>query len=65
MLRSRPPVQRARKIIASAVPQPEILDRFRLPVYRVHAKPFDVAQLMKDIRECVAGRGAVPGTLAG
>lgn len=44
-------------IIASAVPQPEILSRFTVPVYRIHAKPFDVAQLMTDIRECIRGAG--------
>lgn len=41
-------------IIASAVPQPEILNRFRVPVYRIHSKPFDVSKLMTDIRNCVA-----------
>ena len=40
-------------IIASAVPESEILKRFTVPVYRVHAKPFDMARLIDDIRECV------------
>lgn len=42
-------------IIASAVPRPEIIGRFGVPVYRIHAKPFDVAALMSDIKSCVAG----------
>jgi DNA-binding response OmpR family regulator len=39
-------------IIASAVPESEILKRFSAPVYRIHAKPFDMAQLIADIRRC-------------
>ncbi len=39
-------------IIASAVPESEILKRFEMPVYRVHAKPFDMARLIADIRAC-------------
>ena len=39
-------------IIASAVPESEILKRFTMPVYRIHAKPFDMAKLIADIREC-------------
>ncbi len=39
-------------IIASAVPESEILKRFNAPVYRIHAKPFDMAQLIADIRLC-------------
>lgn len=40
-------------IIASAVPESEVLRKFRIPVYRIHAKPFDMTQLISDIRECV------------
>jgi CheY-like chemotaxis protein len=40
-------------IIASAVPESEILRRFEYPVYRIHAKPFDMARLIEDIQECV------------
>lgn len=40
-------------IIASAVPESEILKRFDMPVYRIHAKPFDMSRLIEDIRECV------------
>lgn len=43
-------------IIASAVPESEILKRFDLPVFRIHAKPFDMARLIADIHECI-GRG--------
>jgi DNA-binding response OmpR family regulator len=39
-------------IIASAVPESEIMKRFDMPVYRVHAKPFDMAKLIADIRAC-------------
>jgi len=42
-------------IIASAVPESEVLKKFRIPVYRIHAKPFDMKQLIEDIRECTAG----------
>src|SRR5688572_2089913 len=38
-------------IIASAVPETEILKRFNLPVFRIHAKPFDLGRLIEDIRE--------------
>ena len=40
-------------IIASAVPESEILRSFRLPVYRIHPKPFDMARLIADIHHCV------------
>lgn len=41
-------------IIASAVPESEILRRFDIPVYRIHPKPFDIAALIADIRNCPA-----------
>lgn len=40
-------------IIASAVPEQEILKRFNMPVFRVHAKPFDMQRLIDDIHACV------------
>jgi DNA-binding response OmpR family regulator len=40
-------------IIASAVPESEILKRFEMPVFRIHAKPFDMARLISDIHECL------------
>ena len=39
-------------IIASAIPESEIIKRFNLPVYRIHAKPFDMERLIDDIRAC-------------
>lgn len=39
-------------IIASAVPESEILKKFEIPVYRIHAKPFDMARLIEDIKAC-------------
>lgn len=40
-------------IIASAVPESEILKRFNMPVYGIHPKPFDMERLIADIRQCV------------
>ena len=42
-------------IIASAMPESEIIKRLNLPVYRIHAKPFDMGRLIDDIRACTAG----------
>jgi DNA-binding NtrC family response regulator len=42
-------------IIASAIPASEIVKRFSHPVYRIHAKPFDMGRLIDDIRACTAG----------
>lgn len=39
-------------IIASAIPESEILRRFDIPVYKIHPKPFDMAELIEDIRKC-------------
>jgi DNA-binding NtrC family response regulator len=41
-------------IIASAVPESEILKKFDVPVYRIHAKPFDMTRLIEDIQKCTA-----------
>jgi len=49
------PEQLACTIIASAVPETEILKRFDLPVFRIHAKPFELGKLIQDIKECVGG----------
>jgi DNA-binding response OmpR family regulator len=40
-------------IIASAVPESEILKQFTMPVFRIHAKPFDMARLIQDIQACI------------
>jgi two-component system, response regulator, stage 0 sporulation protein F len=43
-------------IIASAVPESEFLKRFEVPVYRIHAKPFDMAKLIEDIKHCTVAQ---------
>ncbi len=45
-------------IIASAVPESEILRQFEVPVFRIHAKPFDLQKLVDDIRLCLDQRAA-------
>lgn len=37
-------------IVASAVPTGEIAKRMSVPVFTIHAKPFDISQLIADIR---------------
>jgi DNA-binding response OmpR family regulator len=44
-------------IIASAVPEGDVLRQFSLPVFRIHTKPFDMAQLIADVRLCAARNG--------
>ena len=39
-------------IIASAVPESEILRNFEEPVFKIHAKPFDIRELLADVRRC-------------
>ena len=46
------PAKLACTIIASAVPESEILRQFEIPVYRIHAKPFDLQKLIADIQAC-------------
>jgi CheY-like chemotaxis protein len=46
-------------IIASAVPESEILKRFALPVYKIHAKPFDLARLIEDIKACTGSERVI------
>ena len=41
-------------IIASAMPESEIVKSLHSPVYRIHAKPFDMGRLIDDIRACTA-----------
>lgn len=48
------PAKLACTIIASAVPESEILRQFEIPVYRIHAKPFDLQKLIADIQACTA-----------
>lgn len=40
-------------IIASAMPESEIVRRFNKPVYKIHTKPFDMQRLIADIQHCV------------
>jgi DNA-binding NtrC family response regulator len=51
-MQSHHPQVLACTIIASAVPESEILRNFRIPVYRIHAKPFDMRRLIDDIKAC-------------
>ncbi|MEO6487744.1 MAG: response regulator, partial [Thermoanaerobaculia bacterium] len=46
------PEKLARTIIASAMPESEIVRRFDKPVYRIHMKPFDMERLIADIQHC-------------
>ncbi len=48
------PEKIARTIIASAISENEISRKLEAPVYRVHTKPFDLAKLITDIRDCAA-----------
>ena len=47
------PEKLACTIIASAVPESEFLRNFHIPVYRIHAKPFDMQRLLEDIKACI------------
>ena len=51
-MREHHPEQLQCTIIASAVPETEILRRFDIPVYRIHPKPFDMGKLIEDIKAC-------------
>jgi len=41
-------------IVATAVPEKDLRRQAISGVFKVHSKPFDIARLMNDIRECVA-----------
>lgn len=47
------PAKLARTIVASAIPESEVRRRFDGNVYRIHAKPFDMARLLGDVKACV------------
>ena len=51
-------------IIASAVPESEILRKADLHVRAIHAKPFDMQQLLADVRACAAEQEAGAVTAA-
>jgi DNA-binding response OmpR family regulator len=40
-------------IVATAVPQREVARALPHAVYKVHAKPFDLTELLDDVRRCV------------
>jgi DNA-binding response OmpR family regulator len=48
-------------IIASAVPERDVISRFAVPVFRIHTKPFDMAQLIADVRRCAERRRPASG----
>jgi DNA-binding response OmpR family regulator len=45
-------------IIASAVPEHEIVRRVTDAVFRIHAKPFEIASLLTDIGDCARSAAA-------
>lgn len=47
------PEKLACTIVASAIPESEIRRRFPRTLYRVHTKPFDMARLIADVKNCV------------
>jgi CheY-like chemotaxis protein len=51
-MREKDPALLACTIVATAVPEREIARTLADKVYRVHQKPFDVAQLITDVRHC-------------
>ena len=40
-------------IVATAIPESEVVKKFEVPVYRIHVKPFDMQTLIEDIQNCV------------
>ena len=40
-------------IVATAIPESEVVKQFEVPVYRIHVKPFDMQTLLEDIQNCV------------
>jgi CheY-like chemotaxis protein len=52
-LQKNHPDKLARTIVASAIPESEVRRRFARDVYRIHAKPFDMARLIADVNACV------------
>lgn len=53
-LQQHHPKMLACTIIASAVPESEVLRNFVAPVFKIHAKPFDMSKLIADIQECIS-----------
>lgn len=40
-------------IVATAIPESEVVRQFEVPVYRIHVKPFDMQLLIEDIQNCI------------
>jgi CheY-like chemotaxis protein len=53
-LRQTNPDLLKRTIVATAVPERELQTKLTDPVYKVHSKPFELPQLLADIRVCAA-----------
>ena len=51
-LRQNNPDLLRRTIVATAVPERELKAKLTDPVYKVHSKPFELPQLLADIRLC-------------
>jgi CheY-like chemotaxis protein len=51
-LRQTNPDLLRRTIVATAVPERELQTKLTDPVYKVHSKPFELPQLLADIRLC-------------
>jgi CheY-like chemotaxis protein len=51
-MREHQPQLLNRTILATAVPQHDLDRNLRDPVFMVHSKPFDMQQLIADVREC-------------
>lgn len=45
-------------IVATAVPEREVLKRIDDTVYKIHQKPFDLERLIDDVKECACGSAA-------
>ena len=53
-LRQSNPDLLRRTIVATAVPERELKTKLTDPVYKVHSKPFELPQLLADLRLCAA-----------
>jgi CheY-like chemotaxis protein len=51
-MRKEDPAMLKCTIVATAVPEREVARSLSDNVYRVHQKPFDLAQLVEDVRRC-------------
>jgi CheY-like chemotaxis protein len=51
-MRKHQPELLQRTILATAVPQRDLDRNLQDPVYMIHTKPFDMQQLIADVRQC-------------